>query len=126
MKKELVALALLLLILLGNLWNQRRLEGLTAQLRSSVEDAYNAVEAQDWSKAAEDAQAAERDWLDAGAYTHIFIRHTDIDAVTAAFCGYRGAIAGQDKGNAFQAYLLLVALLDGLKGMERLSPGSIL
>ena len=37
MKKELVALLLLLLILAGNLWNQRQLRSLTDGLQTLVE-----------------------------------------------------------------------------------------
>ena len=40
MKKELVALLLLLLILAGNIWNQRRLDRLTAGLDRLTEEAF--------------------------------------------------------------------------------------
>ena len=40
MKKELVALLLLLLILAGNIWNQRRLDRLTAGLDRLTEKAF--------------------------------------------------------------------------------------
>ena len=109
MKKELFALALLLLILAGNLWNQHRLETLTSGLDALVEA----------------AQEAETRWTDADPYTHIFIRHTDIDALSAAFCDYRGALAGRDEGDILASYLRLTAGLRSLQGMEKLSVGSI-
>ena len=125
MKKELVALALLLLILAGNLWNQRRLDDLSAALNEQVETAYAASCTGNWAAAEESAAQASEIWEQAGPYTHIFIRHTDVDALTAAFCDYRGAFAGRDSGEIFSSYLRLTAAITSLKNMERLSSGSI-
>ncbi len=125
MRKEIVAFTLLLLILAGNLWNQRRLNDLTAGLLSLAESAYSAAQTQDWSEASRAAEAAERRWLEEDRYTHIFIRHTDIDALTEAFCDFRGAVAGQENGELLAAYLRLKALLTSLRGMEKLSIGSV-
>ena len=61
----------------------------------------------------------------AGNYTHIFIRHTDIDALTAAFCDYRGAIAGRETGEIYAVYLRLSTGIRSLQSMEKLSAGSI-
>ena len=60
MKKEFVALALLIAILTGNLWNQRRLNSLINGLMSLAEDACSASQQQDWPAAANAAEAAER------------------------------------------------------------------
>ncbi len=125
MKKELVALALLLLILAGNVWNQNRLETLASGLDALVAEAYDSARSGRWQRAAEAAQEAEKRWTDADPYTHIFIRHTDIDALTAAFCDYRGALAGRDEGDILAAYLRLTAGLRSLLAMEKLSAGSI-
>lgn len=125
MKKELVALALLLLILAGNVWNQRRLETLTSGLETLAEEAYASARKGHWQEAAEAVQEAEQRWTDADPYTHIFIRHTDIDALTAAFCDYRGALTGRDEGDILAAYLRLTAGLRSLLAMEKLSAGSI-
>lgn len=125
MKKELFALALLLLILAGNLWNQHRLETLTSGLDALVEEAYASARNGHWQQAAQAALEAETRWTDADPYTHIFIRHTDIDALSAAFCDYRGALAGRDEGDILASYLRLTAGLRSLQGMETLSVGSI-
>ena len=125
MKKEFVALALLIAILTGNLWNQRRLNSLINGLMSLAEDACSASQQQDWPAAANAAEEAEKLWLDSGRYTHIFLRHTDIDALTAALCDFRGAAIGQESGELFTSYLRLKALLVSLRGMEKLSFGSV-
>ena len=125
MKKEIVALVLLLFILAGNIWNQRRLDSLTAELHDLVEEAYASAQAGDRLRAEERAAEAQRQWLRAGRYTHIFIRHTDIDALTAGFCDYLAALAAGDEAEAFSAYLRLRTGLQSLREMEKLSVGSV-
>ena len=125
MKKEIVALALLLLILAGNVWNQRRLDSLTAELNDLVEEAYASAQEGDRSRAEASAAEAERQWLQADRYTHIFIRHTDIDALAADFCDYLAALTAGDEAEAFSAYLRLRTGLHSLRDMEKLSVGSI-
>ena len=125
MKKELVALVLLTLIALGNIWNQRRLDSLIADLSALTEEAYAASRAQDWPGAERSARNAEEPWSAENRYTHIFIRHTDIDTLTEAFCDYRGALAGGDRGDILACYLRLNAGLGSLRSMETLSAGSI-
>ena len=125
MKKELVALLLLLLILAGNIWNQRRLDRLTAGLDCLTEEAFASARDGRWQEAEEAAGQAAQKWTEAGNYTHIFIRHTDIDALTAAFCDYRGAIAGRETGEIYAVYLRLNTGIRSLQSMEKLSAGSI-
>ena len=78
-----------------------------------------------WQEAEEAAGQAAQEWTEAGNYTHIFIRHTDIDALTAAFCDYRGAIAGRETGEIYAVYLRLSTGIRSLQSMEKLSAGSI-
>ncbi len=125
MKKEIVALALLLLIVAGNIWNQHRLSDLITTLSALTEEAYYASREQNWPRAEKAAQQAEARWSAENGYTHIFIRHTDIDALAAAFCDYRGALAGHEEGDIFAAYLRLTGGLRSLLDMETLSAGSV-
>ena len=125
MKKEIVAIALLLAILAGNIWNQRRLDRLTSELHDLAYEAYAAAREADWDAAEDAARAAEGRWKSANAYTHIFIRHTDVDTLTACFCDLLGAIDGRDEGDILASYLRLDAGLRCLRDMETLSTGSI-
>ena len=59
-------------------------------------------------------------------YTHVFIRHGEIDAVTDAFCSLLGAIKSRDTSDIFMAQLTLHSRLNELVEMERVTPGSIL
>ena len=125
MKKEIVALALLLLIAAGNIWNHRRLDRLITELNALTAEAFAASQEQNWPAAETAARRAEDQWAAANGYTHIFIRHTDIDALTEAFCDYRGALSGRDEGDILAGYLRLSAGLRSLLDMEKLSAGSI-
>lgn len=125
MKKEWFAIALLAVIFAGSFWNLRHLSELTEGLLQLTETSFRAADEEDWAIAASAAEAAEKRWTDADPYTHIFIRHPEIDAVTDAFCSYRGAVTGREPGELFGTYLSLCEHLRSLRGMEQLSFGSI-
>ena len=125
MKKEIVAIVLLLLILAGNIWNRKRLDKLIDDLNVLTEEAYSSAQSADWRGAEAAARNAEETWTGAHAYTHIFIRHTDVDTLTSSLCEYRGAIFGRDDGDILASYLCLKAGLSCLRDMETLSAGSV-
>ena len=125
MKKEAVAILPLFIILAGNLWNHRKLERLICGLNALTEEAYASAQKADWPSAENAARSAEEAWRNAHAYTHVFIRHTDVDTLTSAFCDYRGALKSRDDGDILAAYLRLNAGLDCLLDMETLSTGSV-
>lgn len=71
-----------------------------------------------WEKAAQD-------WLGADGYTHIFIRHSEIDSTTDAFFELMSDVRSGDAQSASGAYEKLAAHLDSLYTMERVTLGSI-
>ena len=125
MRKEALALLLLGTIGILSLWNLRHLDRLTAPLLKLTDEAFLETQAGNIVEAAEKARLAEEAWLGAGVYTHIFLRHPEVDGVTDAFCAFRGAIAGCDPGTVFGAYLSLRTRLSGIREMEQLRLGSI-
>ena len=125
MKKEFLAFLLLGAIVILSVWNLRHLDRLTAPLLALTEEDFLAAQAGNKAEAAEKARLAEETWLDAGAYTHIFLRHPEVDAATDAFCSFRGAIAGDDPGEVFGAYLSLRMRLSGLREMDQLRLGCV-
>ena len=125
MKKEIVAIVLLLLILAGNIWNRQQLNKLINDLSVLTEEAYSSAQSADWRASEAAARNAEETWTGARAYTHIFIRHTDVDALTSSLCAYRGAISGRDDGDILASYLCLKAGLSCLRDMEALRVGSV-
>ncbi len=126
MKKEWFALLLLLGIILGSVLNLRFLRNFTQELGQEVAEAAEAGEQERWDAAEELAAVAMERWTEADKYTHVFIRHGEIDAVTDGFCSLLGAIRSQDHGSLYANQIALRSRLLGLYEMERLKPGSIL
>lgn len=126
MKKEIIALLLLALLFTGSLYNIRVIEKMVNTLESGVEASFSAAEIGDFDTAHKLIDEASTDWLSRDAYTHIFIRHSEINSTTDAFFGYISDISAEDIGSAEGSYGLLMAQLDSLKTMEEISFGSIL
>ena len=126
MKKEWLAVALLLSVTLGAVLNLHYLKSFTEELDDRVEEAVSQAEAGNWAAAEALTLDAVRDWTSMDKYTHVFIRHGEIDAVTDGFCSLLGTLRSQDPGSLFAAQLALRNRLAELYEMERLTPGSIL
>lgn len=125
MKKELLALALLAAVVFLSIWDLRYLDRLTGPLLAMTEEACSLARAGKAAEAEETARRAQEAWLKAGPYTHVFLRHPEVDAVSDAFCAFRGAIAGGGPGELTGAYLSLQSRLRGIREMEQPRLGSI-
>lgn len=126
MKKEGFALLLLVAVLVGSALNLRYLKGLSGTLSQQVESVSSAAEQGDWETAENLALASMDLWTGTDKYTHIFIRHGEIDAITDDYCTLLGAIRNQDIGVLSTARLMLLNRFASLYEMERFKAGSIL
>lgn len=125
MKREIAAGAVLLLLAIGSWINLNYLKGFTGGLEEQLElsrafcDSGRFVLAEDVL-----AQAAD-EWLGADGYTHIFIRHPEIDSTTDAFFELMSDVRAGDAESASGGYEKLAAHLNSLYTMERVTLGSI-
>ena len=126
MKRELGALILLLALFGAAAFNIRAADRLTDEIETHLGRSEKALLAGDRAYAETELEAALRIWRSAEHYTHIFIRHGEIDAVTDTFCSLLGAIKSRDTSDIFMAQLTLHSRLNELVEMERVTPGSIL
>ena len=80
MKKAVAAAVLLALLFGAAAWNISHIDSLTGSLTASADEALAHCRAEDYD-AAEDAlrEAIER-WYGAENYTHIMIRHAEVDS----------------------------------------------
>ena len=85
MKKELIAALLLILLFSGTLVNIGVNDKMMQRLNAEVKDAYDSAASGDWDTAQQCLHSAISHWLSMDGYTHIFIRHSEIDATTEAF-----------------------------------------
>ena len=85
MKKEIFALSLLLLLFAASLFNIRAFDRLCLDIAGQVSASAEAMEKGETDAAREHLNNALSTWLDADSYTHIFIRHPEIDSTADAF-----------------------------------------
>ena len=123
MKKEIFALSLLLLLFAASLFNIRYFDHLCLDIAGEVNAA---LEAGNTKAAEEHLENALHTWLDADSYTHIFIRHPEIDSTADAFYELGQELAGENGESCRAAYDKLLYHLESIRTMEHLRFGSIM
>ena len=126
MKKEGLAITIILFVILGSVLNLRYLTSLIHELDAQTNEAVSEAEEENWTTSEALASDVMMQWMKMDKYTHVFIRHGEIDAVTDAFCSLLGAIKSRETSDIFMAQLTLHSRLNELVEMERVTPGSIL
>lgn len=125
MNRELAAGALLLLLMAGAWWNIRAVDRLTGELLAGLDASQAADEQGDHLAAQAALDKALNRWLEADSYTHIFIRHAEIDSTADAFYELQAQLLAGE-GDSSAAYDKLRYHLDSIQRMEHPSLGSIL
>ena len=95
---------------------------ISAELYASQE----ALAAGSGERAEEYAEKALQKWLGAEQYTHIFVRHSEIDATADAFYDLMQSLSGGEYDGIEQAYSKLLYHLSSIATMEQISLGSIM
>ncbi len=124
MKKELFAAILLFALLAGGAFNTRFLDGFTGELSGELAVSEARCRAGDYDGALELADKAHEKWHSREAYTGIFIRHTEIDAVTYGFHELIGALETEPE-SALAMYAALEGHVRSLYEMERVTAASV-
>lgn len=125
MKKEIISALLLLLIFSGVLVNIRINERIVSSLINEVDMSYENLKNGNEDKAMQQLDTAIEHWLNLDGYTHIFIRHSEINSTTDAFYGFRSDVGSGDAYAANGSYGLLKETLLSLMTMEQISLGSV-
>jgi hypothetical protein len=125
MKKEIISALLLLLIFSGVLVNIRINERIVSSLINEIDMSYENLKNGNKDKAMQQLDTAIEHWLNLDGYTHIFIRHSEINSTTDAFYGFRSDVGSGDADAANGSYGLLKETLLSLMTMEQISLGSV-
>ena len=125
MKRELAAGTLLALLIAGAWWNIRAVDRLTGEILAGLDTAQAAEARGQPEEAREALDKALKRWLEADRYTHIFIRHAEIDATADAFYELQSQLLSGE-GDSSAAYDKLRYHLESIRQMEHPSLGSIL
>lgn len=125
MKKEIAAAVILALLFIGVIVNIHVASNIILDLKEDVTVAYESAQKGDFDRAKPQLDAAVEHWMSLDGYTHIFIRHSEINSTTEAYFQLKSDIYAEDMGAVEGSYGLLMATLDSLMTMEQLSFGSI-
>ena len=125
-RKEFGAAAVLCVLLAFSLWNIRTIDTLTDRILLSLAKSQSCAEKLDIKGAGKNLDEGLELWLEAEGYTHIFIRHSEIDSTTDAFYELRQLIAQGDPAELKPVYEKLRYHLESIDAMEHPSLGSIL
>lgn len=124
MKKEIVTCFTLLILFLGAAYNIMHLKHLTEYMNNHLTIAEQAYTTQNYTDAEAELYAALQLWLSADDYTHIFIRHSEIDAATDAY--YESLSAIQEKApSALTAIQKVEYHINSIYSMELLTLKSV-
>ena len=125
MKKEIIALSLLVLLFAASLFNIWYFDRLCLDIAGEVKASAVALERGEPEAAQEHLNIALHTWLDADSYTHIFIRHPEIDSTADAFYELGQALE-ENSESCRAAYDKLLYHLESIRTMEHLRFGSIM
>ena len=125
MRRELGALLLLLSLFAAAVINIRAADRLTAEIEAHLDRSEKALLAGDRPYAESELDAALRIWQAAERYTHIFIRHSEIDSASDAFFQLQQGLRAGDGKELSSAYDLLRYHLESIDRMEHISIGSV-
>ncbi len=125
MKKEIVFGIILICIFALTFANIFVLEKMALELSALVDESMRSAESGDWEKAEKKAEEAERLWDKADPYTHIFVRHSEIDTTTDALYDFLKSLYRRDAGGARGAHKALSAHISSIVSMEKITLGSI-
>lgn len=126
MKREETVLALILVLVLISGWNIHQALGLKTKIVSQLELARENAEQGNFESADAYAKQGLELWLKAEPYTHIFIRHAEIDSCTDAFYSLISSLEKEEKEGINAEFDLLEYHLNSIADMEIPKPGSIL
>jgi len=126
MSREFLSALLMLLLIAGSALNIMAADRLCDKMLGCIDRAEAAAEEENWAGAEDNAQRALELWLGAKAYTHIFIRHSEIDICTDAFYELEEAILSKNTDEIKPVFAKLRYHINSIADMEKPTPGNIL
>ena len=126
MKKEIGAILALAILFSCSIYNIHYMDNLAETMLIHVDTSRKRAESGDFGQAEAELRQAIDLWSASQGYTHIFIRHPEIDSATDAFYELLSDIISQDFEAAQGSYEKAAAHIRSIAAMEHLTLGSIL
>jgi len=125
MKRELCAAVLLIILIAAAILNLIHVERLTDTILLSLSQSENAINDNNSQLALRYWNDAFESWESSYSYTHIFIRHQEIDSTAEDFYSLKELILQEDIKAASAAYEQLGYRLRCIARMEKPTWGSV-
>lgn len=125
MKKEIIISCFLILMLTAALINIKYLNNLTDDVNRLINEASTYAQSEDWVQAEKAAEAAAALWSDSDSYTHVVLRHSEIESATDSIYGLLEQIYARQAGATRGAAQAAIARLESLSAIEQIKLGSI-
>ncbi len=125
MKKEIAAIALLAAILGCSVINVFIVKHYTNNLNQMIDEIQTYAEKGNWEEAIGKAETAEQYWHKKSHYTHIVMRHSEINQATQAFCFFLAEVYKKNPGGVKGMGKALKEQLHGMYDMETINIGTI-
>ena len=126
MRREYTAMIILAILMLGAWLNLRHMDSLTERIEAKLELSQKAAEQGSMDISEKALLDALDMWLGADGYTHIFIRHSEIDAISDSFYELYDALLSGETDALTPAYERLIYHLESVNDIEHLSLRSLL
>lgn len=126
MRREYTAMIILALLMLGAWLNLRHMDSLTDRIEAKLELSQKAAEQGSMDISEKALLDALDMWLGADGYTHIFIRHSEIDAISDSFYELYDALRSGETDALAPAYEKVIYHLESVNDIEHLSLRSLL
>lgn len=125
MIREIVAVSLLVALLALSLFNVKYIENKTEILADEIGQAHELYQNGDNEGATSLVEDSLNTWLSWESYSHIMLRHSEIDVITSAYYALLEELEGEEKvtGASFDA---LIETLNDIVKKERVTFGSLL
>lgn len=126
MKREFVALAVILAILTASILNAHYVERKTSELSHDLHIAQELYDSGAREEASSKVADSLKGWLKWKSYAHIMLRHSEVDNVTEAYFDLLSDMEDKEADVPAAAFGKLEQLLKNVSDMEQISIGAIL
>lgn len=125
MKKEIIIGCFLIIMLGVSLVNIHYLNKLTDNVTQLIEQAENYAFEGNWNQSEKKAEEASNLWSNSETYTHLVLRHSEVESATDAIYGFLEQVYAKEQGALKGAAQAAVAHMKSISSIEQIKFGSI-
>lgn len=125
MKKEILAGAIFLVVILCVFLNIFFINKMMDELFELIDSSEASAMSEDWISAESSAEKAAEIWKKNEKYTHIVLRHSEVNETSEAFFNFLESIYTKDPGSVKGNTRLLKSRLQEIIDIESITVGSV-